>query len=109
LPQDLGWVLKDMDTRGVRTVMVFSRGEPGLELLRVQGGLSAERLSNRCRIHVVDGADHTFTRSGPRAKLTGILSAELFAPLDSQPLAAAARQVPQRPCTAGAEVERVRH
>ena len=109
LPQDLGWVLKDMDTRGVRTVMVFSRGEPGLELLRVQGGLSAERLSNRCRIHIIDGADHTFTRSGPRAELAGILSAELFAPLDSQPLEAAARQVSQRACTAGAEADRVHH
>lgn len=109
LRQDLGWVLKDMDARGVRTVMVFSRGEPGLELLRVQGGLSTERLSNRCRIHIIDGADHTFTRSGPRAELTGILSAELFAPLDSQPLEAAARQGPQRSCAAGAEVNRVHH
>ena len=86
LPQDLGWVLKDTDTRGVRTVMVFSRGEPGLELMRILGGLPGKRLSNRCRIHIIDGADHTFTRSSPRAELADILSTELFAPLDPQPL-----------------------
>jgi pimeloyl-ACP methyl ester carboxylesterase len=95
MPQDLGWVLKDTDTRGVRTVMVFSRGEPGLELMRILGGLPGKRLSNRCRIHIIDGADHTFTRSSPRAELADILSAELFAPLDPQPLEALARQLPQ--------------
>jgi pimeloyl-ACP methyl ester carboxylesterase len=84
LPQDMGWILKDMDTRGVRTVMVFSRGEPGLELLRVQGGISGRRLANRCRIHIIDGADHTFTRNRSRAELAGILRGELLAPLDPQ-------------------------
>jgi hypothetical protein len=109
LPQDLGWVLKDTDARGVRTVMVFSRGEPGLELLRILGGLPGKRLSNRCRIHIIDGADHTFTRSSPRAQLADILSAELFAPLDLQPLEAVARQVPQHARTARAKADSLHH
>jgi alpha-beta hydrolase superfamily lysophospholipase len=109
LPQDLGWVLKDTDARGVRTVMVFSRGEPGLELMRILGGLPGKRLSNRCRIHIIDGADHTFTRSSPRAQLADILSAELFAPLDPQPLEAVARQVPQHARTARAKADGLHH
>jgi alpha-beta hydrolase superfamily lysophospholipase len=79
LPRDVGWELEEIDSRGVRTVMVFARGEPGVDLLRLQGGLSVKRLGNRCRIHVIDSADHTFTRSGPRAHLEEILSDELFA------------------------------
>jgi alpha-beta hydrolase superfamily lysophospholipase len=85
LPRDLGWLLHELDARSVRIVMVFSRGEPGLELLRIHGGLSTKGLQNRCRIHVIDGADHTFTRSGPRAILKDLLSDELFAPPGSQP------------------------
>jgi alpha-beta hydrolase superfamily lysophospholipase len=97
LPQDLGWLLKEMDARGVRTVIVFSRGEPGIELMRFQGGLSGKRFQNRCRIHIIDGADHTFTRSRPRAELTGVLSAELFTALDPQTPAEAGQELSERP------------
>ena len=98
LPRDLGWLLHEMDARGVRTVMVFSRGEPGIELLRIHGGLSAKGLENRCRVHVIDGADHTFTRSAPRAILTDLLSDELFAAPEAQP--DSLWRGPQRSCAA---------
>ena len=83
LPRDVGWELEEIDARGVRTVMVFARGEPGVDLLRIQGGLSIKRLRDRCRIHIVDSADHTFTRGASRTLLEDILSDELFARAES--------------------------
>jgi alpha-beta hydrolase superfamily lysophospholipase len=80
LPRDLGWQLQDLVARGVRVVFVFADGEPGLELLRLQGGSAIRRLGDRCRVHIIDSADHTFTLSGPRARLEQVLSEELFAP-----------------------------
>jgi alpha-beta hydrolase superfamily lysophospholipase len=80
LPRDLGWELQDIAARGVRVVFVFAAGDPGIELLRIQGGSVVRRLGDRCRVHVIDSADHTFTRIGPRARLEQVLSEELFAP-----------------------------
>jgi alpha-beta hydrolase superfamily lysophospholipase len=80
LPRDLGWELQDIVARGVRVVFVFGRGEAGIELLRIQGGSAVKRLGDRCRVHIIDSADHTFTQSGPRARLEQVLSDELFAP-----------------------------
>jgi alpha-beta hydrolase superfamily lysophospholipase len=80
LPRDLGWDLQEVAARGVRVVFVFARGEPGIELLRIQGGSVVARLGDRCRVHIIDSADHTFTWSGPRARLEQVLSEELFAP-----------------------------
>jgi hypothetical protein len=80
LPRDLGWDLQEIAARGVKVVFVFARGEPGLELLRIQGGSTVARLGDRCSVHVIDSADHTFTWSGPRARLEQVLSEELFAP-----------------------------
>jgi len=79
LPHDLGWELEKIAAHGVRTVMVFARGEPGIELLRIKGGSAVKRLADRCRIHVIDSADHTFSQRAPRAALEEILSKELFA------------------------------
>jgi alpha-beta hydrolase superfamily lysophospholipase len=80
LPADLGWQLEQIANRGVQTTIVFSRGEPGIELLRMQGGSAIKRLGERCRVHIIDGADHTFSRGSSRAVLEKILSDELFAP-----------------------------
>ena len=60
-------------------VFVFSRGEPGIDLLNLQAGYSLKRLAERCRIHTISGGDHVFTRSGPRAMMEKIVSDELFA------------------------------
>jgi pimeloyl-ACP methyl ester carboxylesterase len=79
LPRDLGWELRDIAARGVRVVFVFAAGDPGIELLRIQGGSAVKRLGDRCRVHVIDSADHTFTRIAPRARLEQVLSEELFA------------------------------
>jgi hypothetical protein len=79
LPNDLGWQLEQIAARGVRTTIVFSRGEPGIELLRMQGGAAIKRLGEHCRVQIIDGADHTFSRSTARAALEKLLSDELCA------------------------------
>ena len=78
LPQDLGIELERMVQRGVKIVFVFARGEPGHELLHVAAGSSLKTLGERCRIHVIEGADHVFSQSAPRAVMQEILSDELF-------------------------------
>jgi hypothetical protein len=76
LQGDLDRQLEQIAARGVRIMIVFSRGEPGIELLRMQGGAAIKRLG---QVHIIDGADHTFSRSSSRAVLERILSDELFA------------------------------
>jgi dienelactone hydrolase len=84
LPNDLGTELEEVVARGVRVVFVFARGEPGIELLKLQAGNSVKRLAERCRIHTINGGDHVFTRSGPRAAMEKIVSDELFARPDER-------------------------
>jgi pimeloyl-ACP methyl ester carboxylesterase len=79
LPNDLGSELSLIYKRGVRIVLVFSRGEPGIDLLKLQAGSSVKKLGKYCRIHIIDGADHVFSQSGPRTIMKKILSGELFA------------------------------
>jgi alpha/beta superfamily hydrolase len=79
LPNDLGSELEEVTAAGMRVVFVFSRGDVGLDLLRIQGGSAVRRLGDRCRVHIVDGADHDFTRSSARVALANVLSEELFA------------------------------
>jgi alpha-beta hydrolase superfamily lysophospholipase len=80
LPNDLGRELEEVAARGIQTTMVFARGEPGLELLRIQGGAAVQRLGDKCRVHILDSGDHTFSHRGPRALLEDVLSLELFSP-----------------------------
>jgi hypothetical protein len=79
LSGDLGWEIEQIGARGVRLVFLFARGEPGIDLLKIQGGSSVKRLGDRCRIHLIDNADHVFSQSGARSVLERILSDELFA------------------------------
>jgi hypothetical protein len=79
LPRDLGNELEEIASRGVEIAFVFARGDPGIALLRHQAGSAVKRLGRRCRIHTIDGADHIFSQSGPRATLESILTEELFA------------------------------
>ena len=79
LPNDLGSQLEACGARGTRLTFVFARGEPGLDLLRLQGGISIGRLGDRCRIHIIDNADHVFSKLESRKTLIEILSAELTA------------------------------
>jgi pimeloyl-ACP methyl ester carboxylesterase len=78
LRNDLGWELQRIAARGVQTTMVFSRGEPGIQLLRMQAGSTIGRLGDRFRLHIIDNADHTFSRSASREVLQEVLSDELF-------------------------------
>jgi len=78
LRQDLGRELQEVAARGVKIVFIFSRGDPGIELLRIQGGAAVKALGARCRVHIIDGADHTFSHSAPRGVLEQVLSDELF-------------------------------
>jgi pimeloyl-ACP methyl ester carboxylesterase len=79
LPRDLGWELEDIGARGVRMVFVFAYGEPGLEMLRIQGGSSVARLGERCSIHTIHEADHTFSKRSAQAALESCLSYDLAA------------------------------
>jgi pimeloyl-ACP methyl ester carboxylesterase len=78
LPNDLGWELEGIVERGVRIAFIFARGEPGIDLLKIQGGSSLRKLGDRCRIRIVECADHTFSLSGARSVMERILSDELF-------------------------------
>lgn len=82
LPNDLGWQLQRIAARGVQTTIVFARGEPGIELLRIEAGSALKRLGQRLRVHIIDGADHMFSHAESRASLEKILSEELFTASD---------------------------
>jgi alpha-beta hydrolase superfamily lysophospholipase len=88
IPRDLGSELEALGERGVRLAFVFAKGEPGIELLRMQAGSALRRLGERCHIHIIDGGDHSFSRGGPRTNLEDLLSAELLAPPRAEELAA---------------------
>lgn len=79
LPRDLGWELERIVARDVRLVLVFARGEAGIDLLKIQAGSAIKRLGIRCRVHIIEGGDHTFSHGPSRAALEEVLSGELFA------------------------------
>jgi hypothetical protein len=79
LSRDLGYEMEAIAARGTEMVFLFARGEPGIALLRRQGGSSIKRLDGFCRVHEIDGADHIFSQSAARATLEELLSEELFA------------------------------
>jgi hypothetical protein len=78
LPNDLGWELMQVAKRGVDSTLVFAGGEPGLELLRLQGGRDLDRLGERCRIHTIESAGHAFSRSASKMVLEQALSEALL-------------------------------
>jgi len=79
LPQDLGWELEKIAANGVRITFIFARGEPGIELLKLQAGSTVSRLGDRCHVRIVESGDHIFSRREPRTIMEGVLSEELFA------------------------------
>jgi alpha-beta hydrolase superfamily lysophospholipase len=78
LPNDLGRELEEIGARGISIVFVFARGEPGLDLLKLEGGSSIGRLGNRCRVYILDRGDHVFSHHDSRAGLEKVLAEELF-------------------------------
>ena len=79
LPSDLGSELEELGARGLRIVFVFSRNDPGIDPLNIQTGSSIRRLGERCRRHIIEGGDHTFTDAASRGALQRILSEEIYA------------------------------
>jgi pimeloyl-ACP methyl ester carboxylesterase len=78
LGDDLGLDLTSVAGRGIPMVFYFARGDTGLALLHNQGGSAVGKLGERCRVHVIDGADHIFSQPAPRAILAEMLTAELL-------------------------------
>jgi pimeloyl-ACP methyl ester carboxylesterase len=97
LHRDLGRELDDVISSGIRVVFVFARGEPGLDLLKIEVGSMMRRLGERCRIVIIDSADHTFSRSGPREVLENVLSEELYARQELRSVPDAAEEERLRP------------
>jgi len=56
--------MKTLADRGVRMLLVHSHGDHGVDYLRAMMGRDASRLATEGIVeeHVIDGADHTFTR-----------------------------------------------
>ena len=92
LPDDLASELESVAERRVGVLFVFAARDPGIELLKIQGGAAAKSLRDRNQVdmRVIDNADHTFTVRRARDRLISVLAAELDGP------AAAAQRNPGR-------------
>jgi len=77
LPGDLAAELEGLAARGVQLSFIFSRGEPGLDRLLLQCEATIKRLDSQCRLHVIDTADHIFSRTTARLRLEEVLSTEI--------------------------------
>jgi alpha-beta hydrolase superfamily lysophospholipase len=78
IPNDLGRELEEIVGRGVQVTFIFAAGEPGIDLLKIQGGSAVKKLGENCRVRIIEHADHTFSRSGPRSAMERLLSDELI-------------------------------
>jgi len=59
--------LADMSERGVRSLLVFSDSDGGLDMIERHLGPEAEKARKHAglAVSVIEGADHTFTASAP--------------------------------------------
>ncbi len=82
LVDDLAAELAQATARGVAVTFVFSRGEPGLKLLREESGRRGLRLINDSLVKVceVEHADHTFAGVPGRLDLYARLDSLLLTP-----------------------------
>jgi alpha-beta hydrolase superfamily lysophospholipase len=86
LPGDIGWELESIAARGVKIVFIFARDEPGIDLLNIEAGSSLSRLGDRCHVRIIEGGDHAFSEQASRSTLENLLSEELFARREVEPL-----------------------
>jgi hypothetical protein len=79
LRNDLPSELQSIVRAKIELQFVFAGQDPGVELLRDQGGAIARRLraEGTLRIESIDGADHTFTDRALRASLVTVLERAL--------------------------------
>ena len=75
LPSELNTVVR----AGIGLQFVFAAQDPGVELLRNQGGATARKLVERgvLRVESIADADHTFTDSTRRQQLVSVLERAL--------------------------------
>jgi pimeloyl-ACP methyl ester carboxylesterase len=78
-------VLRGVSRRGIRTLMVFSSNDGGVDMIEQHLGRGASRMQDDAnfRLEIVDGADHTFTQEDAQSRLdtmitrfVGVLSSE---------------------------------
>ncbi|HEY8053057.1 MAG TPA: alpha/beta fold hydrolase [Steroidobacteraceae bacterium] len=81
-PDDLPTELQHAADAGIGLHFVFSDGDPGVELLRQQGGGCARRMQVRdeLTVSVIPAADHTFTDLEARAALIDVLTRKVQTP-----------------------------
>ena len=79
LTDDLGHELESVAERGTAMLFVFATNDPGLQLLRTQGGSRVRKLRARGQlaIQLINGADHIFTAVSARERLIAVLSEAL--------------------------------
>lgn len=79
MPDDLRGELSSIVRAGIDLRFVFAANDPGMELLREQGGAVARKLraSGVLRVETIEGADHTFTDPVKRAALVKVLERAL--------------------------------
>jgi predicted alpha/beta hydrolase len=77
LREDLAGELRRIAQAGIALHFVFSRGDPGEDLLRTEAGAIVGRLrrTGALVIHHLEDADHTLTGAGARARAAALLTA----------------------------------
>ena len=75
LARDLGGMLK----RGVRVRFLIADSDPGVDMLRRQGGARVRRWLRRglIRLEILENADHTFTRRESKQRLIAAVTRAL--------------------------------
>jgi len=56
---------------------MISGDDVGQDLLRLQAGSAIKSNGDRCRVHIIDGADHVFSQRPARRRLLQLLTSEL--------------------------------
>jgi hypothetical protein len=76
-PDDLAFELDEVARRGIGLHFVFARDDPGMDILRVQGGRAVTRLerAGKLKVDVIDARGHTFTALWAQDALVAVLSA----------------------------------
>jgi predicted alpha/beta hydrolase len=77
LEDDLAAELQRVANQNTRMLFIFASSDPGLPMLREQGGMTVQRLqrNNSLRIVTIGGADHTFTPRRAQTRLVRLLMA----------------------------------
>ncbi|MFZ5892892.1 MAG: serine aminopeptidase domain-containing protein [Myxococcota bacterium] len=75
-PDDLGVELEIVADRDINMQFIFAAADPGVELLRVQGGRTVQRLAESGKLarHFITGANHTFTAIWMQEELSSTLA-----------------------------------